>query len=345
MNFPGAPDEHLASWKIRDITIAPGRILKATPLFETYWRFAAKRQRLFLRRVTGSPPPWTDDPILERYRFTNVYRASDRVSQFVIRHIIYEGDQSPKEVFFRVMLFKLFNRIETWRALVSRVGIPTTDDFHPESYADLFDARLDRGLRVYSAAYIVPSPRLGHHRKHRNHLQLLELMLRDRIFDQIADADSLEAVYSVLRTYPSVGPFLGFQFAIDLNYSSFVDFSEMDFIVAGPGATNGIRRCFAHTAGYSNEDVIRAVSDLRERELHRLGIDFPDLWGRRLQLIDLQNLFCEVDKYARVALPLSPNPSNRTRIKQLFQPSKERLPQWYPPKWRINLPSSVEAEP
>jgi len=51
------------------------------------------------------------------YRFTNVYRASDRVSQYLIRRVIYEGDQSEEEVFFRTLLFKIFNRIETWEIL------------------------------------------------------------------------------------------------------------------------------------------------------------------------------------------------------------------------------------
>ena len=74
--------------------------------------------------------------------------------------------------------------------------------------------------------------------------QLLELMVRDQAPDRVVDAASLEAVYAILRSYPSVGPFLAFQFAIDLNYTATVNFSEMDFVVAGPGAQDGIRRCF-----------------------------------------------------------------------------------------------------
>ena len=36
-------------------------------------------------------------------------------------------------------------------------------------------------------------------------------------------------------------------------------------------------------------------------------VEFRDLWGRPLQLIGCQNLFCEVDKYARVATRSQPN--------------------------------------
>ena len=211
----------------------------------------------------------------------------------------------------------------------------------PKLYASFFDSLLEQESRLYSAAYIIPSPKLGNPRKHRNHLQLLELMLREQAPSRIADAKSLEAVYAILRSFPSIGPFLGFQFAIDLNYSAVVNFSEMDFVVAGPGARDGIRRCFADTAGLSDADVIRAVSDIREKEFARLSIDFPDLWGRPLQLVDLQNLFCEVDKYSRVVFPSSPGASQRKRIKQLYRSSSLLPPQWYPPKWRLNPPAAV----
>ena len=333
-----------ASGTVREVRVSPSRTLKATPVFDTYWRFAAERQRLFLRRLRGSPPPWTDDPVLLRHRFTNVYRASDRVSQYLIRHVLYAGEQTPREIFFRAILFKFFNRIDTWDALVSHLGWPTAATYQPGLYAGVLDALLDNRARVYSAAYIMPSPKLGHRRKHRNHLHLLALMLADEAPRRIADADSLASVFAILKRYPSTGPFLAFQFAIDLNYSAFLGFSEMDFVVAGPGARDGIRRCFADTSGLSDADVIRAVSDLREDEFLRQDIHFPDLWGRPLQLIDLQNLFCEVDKYARVVHPSSPGASARTRIKQRYlRPSDDPLPQWYPPKWNLDLPASLTA--
>ena len=59
-----------------------------TVAYDTYWRFAAERQAIFFRRFAGAPAPWTDDPILQRYKFTNAYRASDRVSQYLIREVI-----------------------------------------------------------------------------------------------------------------------------------------------------------------------------------------------------------------------------------------------------------------
>ena len=332
-------------WELRDIRVAPGRTLKATPVFNTYWRFAARRQELFMRRVIAAPMPWTTDPILLSYRFTNAYRAADRVSQYLIRHVLYRGEQTPHEIFFRCVLFKLFNKVETWQHLTDQLGPLTTENFDPDRYALTLDPLIEARKTVYSAAYIMPCPPFDHARKHGNHLRLLDLMLRTDAPSRIRETHSLHEVYGVLKDYPSMGPFLAFQLAIDLNYSAMLDFSEMDFVVAGPGARDGIRKCFADTAGLDDADLIRAVSDLSESEFERLGLRFRDLWGRRLHLIDFQNLFCEVDKYARVAHPMAPVPSKRTRIKQRYVPDPRPLPQWYPPKWHLDVPASVAFDP
>src|SRR5690606_32344806 len=136
---------------------------------------------------------------------------------------------------------------------------------------------------------------------------------------------------------PSLGNFLAFQFAIDLNYSEILRFSEMDFVVAGPGARSGLRKAFRDTGNLTDEEIIGEVTRAADREFRRRGLSFKTLWGRPLQLIDCQNLFCEVDKYARMAFP-SIGGAGRVRIKRKYSPSNEPIPQWYPPKWGLNLP-------
>src|SRR3990167_1629488 len=89
---------------------------KPTPsiVYDAYWYLAAERQNIFFKRLNDDFGPWTYDPILQKHKFTNAYRASDRVSQYLIKNVIYKGSQEPNEVFFRIILFKLFNKIETW---------------------------------------------------------------------------------------------------------------------------------------------------------------------------------------------------------------------------------------
>lgn len=308
-----------------------------TEVYDTYWRFAAERQEIFFRKLEGVSPPWTYDPILRWHKFTNAYRAADRVSQFLIRYVMYEGDQHPDELFFRIILFKLFNKIDTWELLMAELGSVTYAGYSFDHYDAVLTRALQQATTIYSAAYIMPANQAaGYKRKHSGHLRLLEQMMMDEVPSRIQAARSMQEVFDTLYSYPSIGGFLAYQYAVDLNYSTLINFSENDFVVAGPGARDGIRKCFLSTGGLTDVEIIRLVTDLQEKEFERLGLTFRSLWGRRLHLIDCQNLFCEVNKYARVAHPEVLDRSGRTRIKQRYLPQGGTIDYWFPPKWHLN---------
>ena len=310
-----------------------------TPIYNTYWRFAAERQRVFFRRLERCPPPWTDDPVLRAHKFTNAYRVSDRASQYLLRNVIYRPDlpDDATETVFRILLFKMFNKIDTWELLEKHLGPLTYTEYSFKHYDRVLNRALAAGLAIYSAAYIMPSGGyFGFGRKHRNHLALLEFMMSGELPRRLAAARSMEEAFNLLRSYPSIGDFLAYQYVTDVNYSDVTDFTETEFVAPGPGAINGIRKCFRDIGGMGTADVIRVIADRQEVEFDRLGLDFRTLRGRRLQLIDCQNLFCELDKYARVVHPEAAGVWNRTRIKQRFRPQPEAIEYWYPPKWGIN---------
>lgn len=312
--------------------------VKPTEVFDTYWRFAVKRQEIFFQRWEGEPPPWTTDPILSKYKFTNAYRASDRVSQYLIKEVIYQGDQSPEEVFFRILLFKIFNHIETWELLKQHFGAVQYVDYSFERYDAVLSEAMNAGRVIFSAAYIMPSgvSSFGYSKKHRNYLRLLEVMLTDEVPLRLTEMRSMQQAFNLLRSYPLIGDFLAYQYVTDINYSQITNFSEMDFVVPGPGARDGIRKCFSSLGGLNESDIIRLMANRQEAEFTRLGLTFRSLWGRPLQLIDCQNLFCEVDKYARIAHPNVKGISDRKRIKQVYQVKPQQIAYWYPPKWKIN---------
>jgi hypothetical protein len=321
---------------------------KVSEVYESYWRFAAERQAVFFRRVCSAARPWTNNTVLATYKFTNAYRASDRVSQYLIRHVIYRADlpNSPQEVFFRILLFKLFNKIQTWELLERSFGPITFEDYRFTSYDEVLARAMRDGRRIYSAAYIMPpgSSAFGRSAKHQNHLLLLERMMEDRLPERLAQTRTMQEGFEKLRAYPTIGDFLAYQFITDINYSEITDFGEMDFVVPGPGARDGLRKCFTDPGGLNEPELIRLMADLQEQEFERLGLDFQSLWGRRLQLIDCQNLFCEVDKYARVAHPHIAGRTGRTRIKQKFEPTQVPIELFYPPKWRLNEKIRASAE-
>lgn len=321
--------------------------METTLVFETYWRFAAERQALYFRRLADPVGPWTSDPVLAAHRFTNAYRASDRVSQYLIREVQYREDRprTPREIFFRTLLFKIFNRIETWELLEGVLGPLSWQGSDLNEIEHTLDRAMAAGLKLYSPAYIMPAPKLGRTRKHANHLALLQNMIDDRLPERVRQAPSLRAVYELLLSYPGLGPFLAFQYAIDLNYSEMLDHDEGDFVIAGPGALDGIAKCFSDTKRHSPEEVIFWVCEQQDRAFDKAGITFQTLFGRRLQPIDCQNLFCEISKYARVVHPDVRGLSGRTRIKQMYRKSLGPMPQpTFPPKWNLDVPAINNSE-
>jgi len=316
-------------------------IVQPTPrqeVFDTYWRFAAERQAIFHRRSTGQPDPWTEDPILGHYKFCNAFRASDRVSQYLLRDVIYGrhgADLPAEDAFLRIVLFRIFSRERTWDVIEEATGGLTRATFDTERLAMVLSkAKVDGP--IYTAAFILCAANpYGFTTKHQNHLELVRRMFTPgSLGGTLARAQSLREVYEAFLEWPMIGPFLAYQLAIDLNYSEHLDFSEDEFTIPGPGAVRGLQKVFADFGGNRPEDLIKAMVEQQDQHFERLGLDFQNLFGRRLHAIDCQGLFCETDKYSRVAFPELK--SNRQRIKQVHRPNPEPLPLFYPPKWGLN---------
>jgi hypothetical protein len=335
--------------------VVPNRI------FEAYWKFASERQRIFWRRYRRTPISldldkpllWTDDPILQMFKFTNTYRVLDRVSQYLLKNVIYTGctdagcqaHQWPNNTVFRIMFFKLFNRPETWELMCQGLGEePSLNNWDVSKYDAILTAAQDRGERIYSNAYMMTAAGSNGDRRHRMYLKLWDKMfLEDQMADKIMAAPSLEEVYNIIRPYRTMGPFLAMQYAIDINYSEVIDFQETDFIIAGPGARRGILKCFDTTGGMPEADIIRWVQATQDEQFAARELEFEKIGNRPLQLIDCQSLFCETDKYARAAFPEvqvdtgSWDAQKRARIKQKFSENTKSIEYVFPPKWGIKL--------
>lgn len=308
-------------------------------VFDTYWRFAAERQRIFEARLDDQAGPWTDDPILRRYKFCNAFRASDRVSQYLISRVIYHpaaSDLAAEDVFLRIVLFRLFSKESTWEALEAATGGISRATLDVEHLGRMLD-ELRQDRPIYTAAFILCAhDAYGYRVKHRNHLELVRRMFAPgRLGADLGAARGLKDVYKALCAWPMIGAFMGYQLAIDLNYSAHLDFDEDDFTVPGPGAVRGLHKVFSDFAGHSPSELIMRMVHTQQEHFDRLGLAWSGLFGvRPLHAIDCQGLFCETDKYARIAFPELK--SNRVRIKQEFRTPQPMSPLFYPPKWDIN---------
>jgi hypothetical protein len=309
------------------------------PIFDLYWYFAAERQAIFNRRAAGLPRPWTDDPILAEYKFCNVFRASDRESQYLIGRIIYGQDLgSIPDQLMRIVAFRLFSRGETWDAVVAYLGHqPTLADLASERFQQALSSAKATTGKLYTGAFILcAADAYGQRVKHLNHIALLRHMfLRDDLAAHLLAAPSLAAVFGLLHRYPLIGDFMAYQIAIDLNYSSHLAFSENDFTKAGPGARRGIAKAFSSIGRHTTEEVIMWMVRHQDDELAARGLTLGGPGGRKLHAIDAQGLFCELDKYCRQAAPELA--SNRTRIKTRFGSPRPSLEYVYPPEWGVPI--------
>ncbi|MCB1935363.1 MAG: hypothetical protein KDF59_05425 [Nitrosomonas sp.] len=320
---------------------------KPTLAYDTFWRFAYERQNVFFARLEVENPPFTKDLIIQEFKFTNVYRACDRVSQYLIKNVIYQNSnqRTANDILFRVILFKLFNKIETWQLLENKFGDLSVDNFNLDSFKTFLDSEMNRGRTLYSNAYMMASgcKEFKVTRKHHAHLMLLKKMLDENLADKIASCKKMMQAYAFLIDYPLIGRFLAYQYVTDLNYSNLTNFNETEFTIPGPGARDGIKKCFSKLGGLSETDIIKLMADRQELEFERLGLNFKKIGNRPLQYIDIQNIFCEVDKYCRVAHPNLSGFSGRTRIKQRFKQNPEPIEYFFPPKWKIQLGAKDEC--
>lgn len=313
-------------------------MIKRQEIYDMYWYFAYERQNIFYNKLNGKNMPYTNDKILQGYKFCNCYRVLDRVSQFLLKNVIYNGvEYSKEDMIFRIILFKIFNKEDTWNYLVEELKDIVLENFSFESYDRLLTEYKNNGNKIYNDAYIsCANKAFGYEMKHQNHLALLEKMfIKDKIQDEIINCKSMEEAFYVLKQYPLIGNFMAYQLVTDINYSEVVDFREDEFTVAGPGAIRGIKKCFSDLEGKTYEDVIKYMYDIQENEFKRLNLDFKYIRGRKLQYIDLQNLFCELDKYLRVKRP--DLKSNRIKIKKKYIQNKGKIEYMLPLKWKAKI--------
>jgi len=308
-------------------------------VYGLYWKFAYERQKAFEARLAGDPAPWSDDPILQKYKFCNVFRAADRVSQYMIKEVCYnEEPNHPDDRIFQIVAFRFFSNIETWEGIQEFLGrAPVINDLVDGGFERALENVKVKNGKLYTGAFILcATDAYGRRLKHLNHVELFkDMFVNQNAGERIRRAANLTVVYLFLHQFPLIGDFMAYQIAIDLNYSEYINFSEDSFTKAGPGALRGIKKVFLDTNGLTSEEVIIWMVEHQDEEFKKLGYDFKGLFGRKLHAIDAQGLFCETDKYCREAVP--DLKSARSRIKASFSSSPDKIKFFFPPKWRLIL--------
>lgn len=303
--------------------------------------FIKERMDIFWGRLAGEEPPYTKDPIMQRYKFTNVYRVTDRASQWMIRNVIYNHDWNAEDYIFRVLLYKHFNLPSTWTGLIDALGFePTVRNFNTDLYIQALKSVAASYPAVYSGAYMVAGVK-GYKVKYEGYMHIFRELLNPQsgFLDRAIACKSMEELHWLIGLQSYVGSFLAYQYTTDLNYTPIWKFSENDLAVATVGSKRGIEKLLGGLKPRSYAEVIRFYVNYQNELLitHGLDKEFVNLFGRRLQPIDIQNCFCEIDKYTRIF-----KPGNKTaggyqpsRMKNTFKKSSWPYKLMFPTWWDI----------
>ena len=265
--------------------------------------FVWEREAIRIARENDYPAPWTEDTVLQKYRFTNIRRRDDRVSQWMLKEY-YSQFRNGDDFWFAAAVARLINWPPTLKYLLSRGAIPRkVEDFKASYFAECLDSAPQVGGKIYGAAYMLyPGHETG--RKKSSfvaNIVLTELAERVNRVRFIATVNSIAEVVKELSYVYGLSTFMAGQVAADLTYiPGQLDKAKDLYTYApiGPGSQRGLN--YLHRLPLNHEweqsDFNRALMDINRRIASDL--DITDL-----TLHDVQSIAgCEFSKYCRTVL-------------------------------------------
>lgn len=253
-----------------------------------------EREAVRVAKCAGRPKPWTQDPLLQRYRWCNVSRMDDKVSQELMAGW-YLHDAEPRTQLVAAVLGRLVNWPEA--LFEATDGAPFRLDCLPRIRQALH-ARAERMEKVFTGAYVVPG--VPGRNKVDSTLDIAELVsVRAHEILQ----DGLRNTWSRLIEVDGIGSFLAGQMTADLAYlrvgTKWPD--RFSWAPVGPGSSRGLNRLLGRP---KTKAVPQSLFDQHLRSyIALLRPLIPEIHeDRRLGAQDYQSTLCEFDKYRRLQL-------------------------------------------
>lgn len=289
-----------------------------------FFNYAREREAIRVRRSEGKPRPWTDDPILDTYRFCNVYREDDATTIWFRKWVRDLYDNSP-EVLLATVLFRWFNRTTTGDAIFRQLG-----DYTPNGQGSirtafgqfLVDGRTDSlkhavlrhcGKGPYvTGAYIIKTPD-GMNKldgvlwciDQFNKSSTLGRSLAE-LLEKTRGETTLEKAWDWLRRAQYLGDFMAYEIVTDLRHTYLLSGAPDIYTWAnpGPGAMRGLNRLYGRELN-KKQDKYLYICEMRQL-LHNANTEFRYIWPRQgdnsPEMRDIEHTLCEFDKYERARL-------------------------------------------
>ena len=118
-------------------------------------RFVNERENIRIRKQSGHPGPWTEDPILTKYRFCNVRRRHDRVSDWLLRNY-YPACNPLKDMWLAAAVARIINWPPTLDAFrEAELIFDDADSFDATGFKHVISLLKADGEQVYTGAYMI----------------------------------------------------------------------------------------------------------------------------------------------------------------------------------------------
>jgi len=259
-----------------------------------------ERQRIYCLRSAGAPPPWTEDPILRNYRFTNVYREQDRVTVWTRRNW-REPYADHSNLWFAMCIARQIN----WPPTLEHLGFPKR--WNPDRYWKRMQECYERGGKVYTSAYMLRSDQCSNPgSSYANKGQYTICGILNPLWESLHGKANkglfqcLEGSCETLKAHPGWGGFTAYEAVTDMRHTRYLNQAPdiMTWANPGPGAKRGLNRLYERSVKQSLPDQ-QAVEEMRMVLVWLTGhCDSSVL--KTLEMRDVEMSLCEVDKYWRV---------------------------------------------
>lgn len=207
------------------------------PTEHVFFQFIYRRHLIWYKRfVLKQDYPWTDDPILQQFKFINMYRELDKCTLYILNKL--KDIHNRKTLLLNIIFYRFFNRSQLYEELDIEPFFEISQQLKDNLIETL--TALQKKKPIFNDAYLICSGGKGV--KHVNILNSLAALSVDRLIIEIDCSQTPEESHTVLAAIPLIGPFLACEIWTDLVYFNFFKqgWNDNDFVNIGPGAKWGL---------------------------------------------------------------------------------------------------------
>jgi len=217
-------------------------------VFNKFIWFIKERESIRRKKEFGSSPPWTDDHILQRFKFCNIWRQDDKTTKAIQERLsIFDKEDGLGSVILNIFLLRLINRAD----VIKNIQLVTYEksvewDSEPFSYSDAF----------------VILPHLSKGTKKIDEIKRLLIKIEDRIAEGENDVEKI-------LTLPRIKGLILYEMMCD--WWQFIGLEE-DYCNIGNGAMPTLKALYPEIKKPNVEhiaeitDILNATEEIRHEK-------------------------------------------------------------------------------